>query len=99
MDNQNTNMRADFVEQEIDKILAVKRAFATADGKKALEMIKHYSLAGQQAYVAGMPPEHTIFRNGCQQPYIDLKEILETPIKQLEQNLKDALNKEEPYEL
>lgn len=85
-DNKNHSMTI-----RRERIAALKRVFNGEDGRKALALIAEYALEGKQAYVPGMPPEHTIFRSGCQQVIIDLRQLLDTDLAQMDREI-EAFN-------
>lgn len=95
----NIDVLRDKTELEIENIVALKRVFSTQDGKKALDVIKHFSLYGSQAYVPTMPSEHTAFRCGCQQVWLDLEAMLNIDMEELKNRFENAQTKEESYEL
>jgi hypothetical protein len=98
MNNNNNNEQVrGFIEDQVSEAQAVKRAFATNDGRIALEFIKKTCLVGVQAYDPSMPMHHTVFRNGMQQVHIELDKKLSISIKDFEKELEKSQKKEEEY--
>lgn|GEM_PF-5529050 len=72
-----------------NRIAALQRLAATADGKEALALIAEYALEGKQAYVQGASTDQTIFRAGQQQVMIDIRSLLKTNLNDMNKRIAD----------
>lgn len=74
-------------EKTVDTIVNICRLSKYPEWPVFMEWLEEVCVSNDQAYIPGMPPEHTIFRCGCQQPAIQLKKLLKTNVSELIKNL------------